>query len=77
MIRCVSVACRAGQPAATGSALRNVHVIYPNSEEYSIEPGGTAQLGEVSTAMLAIGAVLFGLSALAIGIKWVKASFFG
>lgn len=38
---------------------------------------GTAQLGEVSTAMLAIGAVLFGLSALAIGIKWVKASFFG
>jgi len=53
-------ACSAGQitqtstqvPAINGSnvdagsiALRNVHVIYPNSEEYSIEPGGTAQLG--------------------------------
>ncbi|MFD6893672.1 hypothetical protein ACFWB0_03860 [Rhodococcus sp. NPDC060086] len=26
-------------------ALRNVHIIYPDSEEYSIEPGGTALLG--------------------------------
>ncbi|NLG56323.1 MAG: copper chaperone PCu(A)C [Rhodococcus sp.] len=25
-------------------ALRNVHVVYPNAEEYSIEPGGTAIL---------------------------------
>lgn len=53
-------ACGAGQITQTSSqaaaingsnadagplALRNVHVIYPNSEEYSIEPGGTAQLG--------------------------------
>lgn len=53
-------ACSAGQITQTSSqaaaingtntdagsiALRNVHVIYPNSEEYSIEPGGTAQLG--------------------------------
>jgi acyl-CoA synthetase (AMP-forming)/AMP-acid ligase II len=53
-------ACSAGQITQTSTqvaaingsnvdagaiALRNVHVIYPNSEEYSIEPGGTAQLG--------------------------------
>ncbi|MFI8569507.1 hypothetical protein ACIGGF_23400 [Rhodococcus sp. NPDC078407] len=25
--------------------LRNVHVVYPTSEEYSIEPGGTVELG--------------------------------
>lgn len=37
----------------------------------------TAQLGEVSTSMLAIGGVLFGLAAIALGIKWVKATFFG
>ncbi|MBX4169443.1 hypothetical protein K3M35_12320 [Rhodococcus sp. DMU2021] len=40
------VAAINGSNVDAGSlALRNVHVIYPNSEEYSIEPGGTAQLG--------------------------------
>jgi len=53
-------ACSAGQITQTSTqvaaingsnmnagalALRNVHVIYPNAEEYSIEPGGTALLG--------------------------------
>ncbi|WP_305093760.1 hypothetical protein [Prescottella sp. R16] len=34
-----------GNQATDGDiALRNVHVLYPNSEEFSIEPGGTAQL---------------------------------
>lgn len=34
-----------GNQATSGDiALRNVHVVYPNSEEYSIEPGGSAQL---------------------------------
>ncbi|QNG17391.1 copper chaperone PCu(A)C [Rhodococcus triatomae] len=52
-------ACGAGQVSQTASqasavngntaqlgelALRNVHVVYPDSEEYSIEPGGTAIL---------------------------------
>ncbi|QBJ97078.1 copper chaperone PCu(A)C [Rhodococcus sp. ABRD24] len=39
------VAAVNGNPASGGDiALRNVHVVYPNSEEYSIEPGGTAAL---------------------------------
>nr|WP_240945326.1 copper chaperone PCu(A)C [Rhodococcus sp. HNM0569] len=34
-----------GNSAEAGAlALRNVHVVYPADEEYSIEPGGTAQL---------------------------------
>ncbi|WP_430330740.1 hypothetical protein [Rhodococcus sp. ACT016] len=34
-----------GNQATSGNiALRNVHVVYPNSEDYSIEPGGSAQL---------------------------------
>lgn len=37
----------------------------------------TAQLGEVNSSMIAIGAVLFGLAAVAMGIRWVKATFFG
>ena len=42
----IQVAAINGNNAEVGSiALRNVHVIYPNSEEYSIEPGGTALLG--------------------------------
>ncbi|MCA1008519.1 hypothetical protein LCL87_22655 [Rhodococcus hoagii] len=39
------VAAINGNQATSGDiALRNVHVVYPNSEEYSIEPGGDAQL---------------------------------
>jgi len=53
-------ACGAGQISQTATqvaaingnsgnvgqiALRNVHVIYPDSEEYSLEPGGKAALG--------------------------------
>ncbi|AOW95070.1 hypothetical protein BFN03_15475 [Rhodococcus sp. WMMA185] len=39
------VAAINGNSADGGSiALRNVHVVFPNSEEYSIEPGGTAVL---------------------------------
>ena len=38
-------ASTATAPRSDDIALRNVHVIYPNSEEYSIEPGGTAVLG--------------------------------
>ncbi|RVW00799.1 copper chaperone PCu(A)C [Rhodococcus xishaensis] len=52
-------ACGAGQISQTATqvaavngnkadadniALRNVHVVYPNSEEYSLEPGGDVQL---------------------------------
>ncbi|TSD45285.1 copper chaperone PCu(A)C [Rhodococcus sp. KBS0724] len=34
-----------GNSASVGDiALRNVHIMYPSSEEYSIEPGGTAVL---------------------------------
>ncbi|EID72130.1 MULTISPECIES: hypothetical protein [Rhodococcus] len=39
------VAAVNGNSADVGSiALRNVHVVYPNSAEYSLEPGGTAVL---------------------------------
>ncbi|PTR29046.1 hypothetical protein C8K36_103418 [Rhodococcus sp. OK519] len=39
------VAAINGNQATSGDiALRNVHVVYPNSEEYSIEPGGNAAL---------------------------------
>jgi len=53
-------ACGAGQISQTATqvaaingmntdagnlSLRNVRILYPNSEEYRIEPGGTAQLG--------------------------------
>ncbi|MFZ2173088.1 MAG: hypothetical protein WAW17_03480 [Rhodococcus sp. (in: high G+C Gram-positive bacteria)] len=39
------VAAVNGNTADLGDlALRNVHVVYPNSEEYSIEPGGNAVL---------------------------------
>ncbi|ATQ30644.1 LpqE protein [Rhodococcus ruber Chol-4] len=40
------VAAVNGNSAELGDiALRNVHVIYPDSEEYSLEPGGKAALG--------------------------------
>ncbi len=56
-------ACGAGQISQTASqvaavngngaevgdiSLRNVHVVYPESEEYAIEPGGTVELGFVA-----------------------------
>ena len=56
----VLTACGAGQISQTATQvaavngnsvdvgdiqLRNVHVVYPSSEEYSIEPGGTVELG--------------------------------
>ena len=40
------VAAVNGNSADVGDIqLRNVHVVYPNSQEYSIEPGGTVELG--------------------------------
>ncbi|MEE2031410.1 copper chaperone PCu(A)C [Rhodococcus chondri] len=40
------VAAVNGNSATSGDiALRNVHVIYPDTEEYSLEPGGKALLG--------------------------------
>ncbi|CCQ14821.1 putative uncharacterized protein [Rhodococcus sp. AW25M09] len=40
------VAAVNGSSADVGDIqLRNVHVVYPNSQEYSIEPGGTVELG--------------------------------
>lgn len=40
------VAAINGVDATAGSiAVRNAHIIFPESEEYSIEPGGTALLG--------------------------------
>lgn len=36
-------------------ALRNVHIIYPDSEEYSIEPGGTACWASPSRISTATG----------------------
>lgn len=39
------VAAINGNSATSGDiALRNVHVVYPNSEEYSLKPGGKAAL---------------------------------
>ncbi|CAM3060342.1 LpqE protein [Prescottella defluvii] len=37
-------AVNGNQATSSNIALRNVHVVYPNAEEFSIEPGGTAQL---------------------------------
>lgn len=37
-------AINGNQATSGGIALRNVHVVYPNSEEFSIEPGGDAEL---------------------------------
>lgn len=40
------VAAVNGNSADLGSiSLRNVHVVYPQSEEYSLEPGGNVELG--------------------------------
>lgn len=39
-----AAAVNGNQTTSGDIALRNVHVVYPNSEDYSIEPGGTAQL---------------------------------
>ncbi|MDV6262681.1 hypothetical protein [Rhodococcoides yunnanense] len=40
------VAAVNGNSADVGDIqLRNVHVVYPNSQEHSIEPGGTVELG--------------------------------
>ncbi|OZC47047.1 hypothetical protein CH294_13470 [Rhodococcus sp. 14-2483-1-1] len=40
------VAAVNGNSADVGAIqLRNVHVVYPDSQEYSIEPGGTVELG--------------------------------
>lgn len=56
-------ACGAGQISQTATqvaavngnfadvgdiSVRNVHVVYPQSEEYSLEPGGTVELGFVA-----------------------------
>lgn len=35
-----------------------------------------ATIGDVSTAILAVGAAVVALAAIAMGIRWVKASFF-
>lgn len=37
----------------------------------------TAQLSSVTTTIIQIGSALFGMSAVAVGVKWVKATFFG
>jgi hypothetical protein len=37
----------------------------------------TADMGDVRTDILAIGGALIGLAVVAVGIKWVKATFFG
>lgn len=43
------VAAVNGNSAEVGDvSLRNVHVVYPQSEEYSLEPGGTVELGFVA-----------------------------
>ncbi len=36
-----------------------------------------SDMGEVKTDILAVGGVLIGLAVVAVGIKWVKATFFG
>lgn len=35
-----------------------------------------ATIGEVTTAILAVGAAIVALAAIAMGIRWVKATFF-
>lgn len=35
-----------------------------------------ATIGEVDTAILAVGAAIVGLAAVAMAIRWIKASFF-
>lgn len=43
------VAAVNGNQASAGDiALRNVHVVYPNSEDYAIKPGGKAQLAFIA-----------------------------
>ena len=36
-----------------------------------------AQIGEINTAVLAVGGALIAAAAIAVGVKWVKATFFG
>ena len=62
---------------AAGTALAPVAAFAQTTTTPLDVSAATAQLGEVSTSMLAIGGVLFGLAAIALGIKWVKATFFG
>lgn len=38
---------------------------------------GVSYLGSIDDSMMAVGLVMFGLAAVAVGIKWVKATFFG
>jgi len=62
---------------AAGTALAPVAAFAQTTSTPLDVSAATAQLGEINTSMLAIGGVLFALAALAIGIKWVKATFFG
>lgn len=42
----------------------------------TIATDAIATIGEVDTAILAVGAAIVALAAVAMGIRWVKASFF-
>lgn len=39
--------------------------------------GVTSSLGEVETALAAVGGTLIGLAAVAVGFKWIKGMIFG
>lgn len=60
--------------AAATSAL----VLAGSAQAASILPTGfTASMEEVSTDITTVGGALIGLAVVAVGIKWVKATFFG
>lgn len=60
--------------AAATSAL----VLAGSAQAASILPSSfTADMGDVSTDITTVGGALIGLAVVAIGIKWVKATFFG
>lgn len=59
---------------AAASAL----VLAGSAQAASILPSGfSASMDEVSTDITTVGGALIGLAVVAVGIKWVKATFFG
>lgn len=60
--------------AAATSAL----VLAGSAQAASILPSGFASdMSDVSTDITTVGGALIGLAVVAVGIKWVKATFFG
>jgi hypothetical protein len=62
--------------ASLGLSLMSVSVFAATSTPLSTTDA-VAQIGEINTAVAAVGAALVAAAAIAVGFKWLKAAIFG